>query len=98
MSRSRQYSGVPGIEWLATVSAAAPMSSTAVAPQATSSGTGAVAASTSAKCSQATVVRRGSGTVPKTASATKASVPSEPTSSRRKISAGVSASRNAHSR
>ena len=36
--------------------------------------------------------------VSNTASATKASVPSEPTSRRRKISSGVSASRNAHSR
>ncbi len=41
---------------------------------------------------------RGWRTVSKTASAMNASVPSEPTSSRRKISSGVSASRNAHSR
>ena len=44
------------------------------------------------------MVWRPSGTVSNTASATKASVPSEPTTSRRKISSGVSASRNAHRR
>ena len=50
------------------------------------------------KCSQEIVVRRGCGTVWNTASAMKASVPSEPTSRRRKISSGVSASRKAQRR
>ena len=43
-------------------------------------------------------VRAGTGTVSSTASAMNASVPSEPTTRRRRISTGVSASRNAHSR
>ena len=51
-----------------------------------------------AKSSSAVVVWRPSGTVSNTASATNASVPSEPTSRRRKISSGVSASRNAQRR
>ena len=84
--------------WLATISAGATISSTAVAPAATNSGTGSVADSMPSKCSQETVVCGGWGTVSKTASATKASVPSLPTSSRRKISRGVSASRKAQSR
>ena len=37
---SRHSSGVPGIEWLATISDGATISSTAVAPAATKSGTG----------------------------------------------------------
>ena len=82
----------------AAMSAGATISSTARAPAATSPGTGSTAASSDGKCTQETVVCAGSGRVSKTASATKASVPSEPITSRRKISSGVSASRNAHSR
>ena len=95
---SRQCSGVPGIEWLATISAGATISSTALAPAATSSGTGSVAASIPSKWTQAVVVCGRSGIVSKTASETKARVPSDPTSSRRNISSGVSASRKAQSR
>jgi hypothetical protein len=47
---------------------------------------------------EAVVVRAGRGTVSKIASATKPSVPSEPTRRRRKISSGSSASRKAQSR
>ncbi len=82
----------------AVISAGATISSTAVAPEATRSGTGAIAASMLGKWTQAVVVTAGSGTVSKTASATKASVPSEPTRRRRKISSGSSASRKAQSR
>ncbi len=97
-SSSFQYSGVPGIEWAATSSAGATISSTAVAPAATSSPTGAVASSIPAKWTQAVVVTCGRGTVSSVASETKASVPSLPTSSRWKISSGSSASRKAQSR
>ena len=89
---------VPSIECAATISAGAPISSTAVAPAATSASTGSLAVSTSAKCSHEIDVRAGTGTVSKTASAMNASVPSLPMTSRRRISSGVSASRNAHSR
>ncbi len=95
---SFQYSGVPGIELAATISAGATISSTAVAPAATRSATGAVAASIESKWTQLSVVIAGTGTVSKTASEMKASVPSEPISRRRKISTGSSASRNAQSR
>ena len=97
-SSSRQLSGVPRMLWLAMISAGATISSTARAPAATKSRTGSSAASTPAKCSHETVVRGGCGTVSKTASAMNPSVPSEPTSRRRKISTGVSASRKAQSR
>ena len=70
------------------ISAGATISSTAVAPASTKSRTGAIASSIPGKWIQAVVVRAGSGTVSKTASATKPSVPSEPTSRRRKISSG----------
>ena len=82
----------------ATISAGATISSTARAPAPTSSWTGSSAASTLGKCSHATVVLAGWRTVSNTASAMKPRVPSEPISNRRKISSGVSASRNAHSR
>ena len=82
----------------AVISAGATISSTAVAPASTSSRTGSIAWSMSGKWTQAVVVRAGSGTVSKTASATKARVPSEPTTRRRKISSGSSASRKAQSR
>ena len=82
----------------AVISAGATISSTAVAPLSTRSRTGAIASSMPGKWTQAVVVRAGSGTVSKTASATKASVPSEPTTRRRKISSGSSASRKAQSR
>ncbi len=95
---SFQYSGVPGIEFAATISAGATISSTALAPAATRSGTGSHAVSMLSKWIQLVVVWGRSGTVSITASAVKASVPSEPTSSRRKISSGVSASRNAQRR
>ena len=95
---SRQCSGVPGIEWLATISAGATISSTALAPAATSSGTGSVALSIPSKWTHAVVVCGRSGIVSKTASETNPRVPSEPTSSRRKISTGVSASRKEQSR
>ena len=82
----------------AVIRAGATISSTAVAPASTSSRTGSIAWSMSGKWTQAVVVRAGSGTVSKTASATKASVPSEPTTRRRKISNGSSASRKAQRR
>ena len=84
--------------WLATISAGATISSTALAPAATNSGTGSVADSMPSKWSHETVVWGGWGTVSSTASATNASVPSLPTSTRRKISSGESASRNAQRR
>jgi hypothetical protein len=77
---------------------AATINSVAVAPAETSSPTTSAAASMSGKSRSAVVVFRPRATVSKTASATKASVPSEPTRRRRKISSGVSASRNAQSR
>ena len=83
---------------LATISAGATISSTALAPSSTSRGTGSQASAMPAKWSQAVVVRGGTGTVSNTASQTSASVPSEPTIRRRKISSGSSASRNAQSR
>ena len=95
---SSQCSGAPGIEFAATISAGATIISTALAPAATRSGTGSQAASMLSKWTQLVVVFGNSGTVSKTASAVKARVPSDPTSSRRKISSGASASRNAQSR
>ena len=74
------------------------ISSTAVAPASTSAGTGAEAASMLGKNSSPVRTWRPCGTVSNTASEMKPSVPSEPTSRRRKISTGSSASRNAHSR
>ena len=82
----------------AVISAGATISSTAVAPEATRSRTGAIASSMPGKWIQAVVVAGGTGTVSKTTSAMKASVPSEPTSRRRKISSGSSASRKAQRR
>ena len=82
----------------AVIRAGATISSTAEAPAATRSGTGAVAEAMSGKCIQARVVLRGTATVSHWTRAMKASVPSEPTISLRKISAGVSASRKAQSR
>ena len=82
----------------AVIRAGATISSTAVAPLSTRSRTGAIASSTPGKWIQAVVVRAGTGTVSKTASAMKARVPSEPTRRRRKISSGSSASRKAQSR
>ena len=76
----------------------ATISSTAVAPAATSSGTGSTAVWMSGKCSQAVVVTTGSSTVSNVTEATKARVPSEPMISRRKISSGVSPSRKAQRR
>ncbi len=90
--------GVPGMMWLAAINAGATMSSTARHPASTSAGTGSTAASIEGKCSHAMAVRAGCGRVRNTASATNASVPSEPTTSRRRISSGESASRNAHRR
>ena len=84
--------------WAATISAGATISSTAVAPLATSSATGSVAAAIEGKWTHDRVVLAGTATVSNVASATNASVPSEPISSRRKISSGVSASRKAQSR
>ncbi len=91
-------SGAPTMFQAAVISAGATISSTAVAPLSTRSRTGAIASSIPGKWIQAVVVRAGSGTVSKTASATNASVPSEPTRRRRKISSGSSASRKAQSR
>ena len=56
----------------AAISAGATISSTALAPAATSSGTGAIAASMLGKWSQETVVRARQGTVSNTASAMNA--------------------------
>ena len=89
---------MPGIELAATISAGATISSTAVAPAATRSATGAVAASIDSKWTQLSVVTGGSGTVSKTTSEMNASVPSEPISRRRNISIGSSASRKAQRR
>ena len=86
------------MECAAAIRAGATISSTARAPAATSASTGATAASMLGKWSQEIVVRRGWGTVWNTASAMKASVPSEPTSRRRKISSGEFASRKAQRR
>jgi hypothetical protein len=91
-------SGTPGMFQAAAIRVGATISSVAVAPAPTSSPTAAAAPSRSSKPTRASVVWRPSGTVSNTASATKASVPSEPMTRRRKISSGVSASRNAHSR
>ncbi len=82
----------------AVIRAGATISSTAVAPASTKSRTGAIASSIPGKWIHAVVVRAGRGTVSKTASATNARVPSEPTSRRRKISSGSSASRKAQRR
>jgi hypothetical protein len=90
--------GAPTMFQAAVISAGATISSTAVAPEATRSPTGAVAASMLGKWTQAVVVNGGTGTVSKTTSAMKARVPSEPTSRRRKISNGSSASRKAQRR
>ena len=91
--------GVPRMLCEATISAGATISSTARAPAATSSATGAIAASMPGEVKpRARSSSRGCATVSKTASAMNASVPSEPTSRRRKISSGVSASRKAQSR
>jgi hypothetical protein len=76
----------------------ATISSTADAPSATRSGTRATASSIVGTGIHATLVTLGAGTVSIVASATKASVPSDPTMSRRKISSGVAASRSAQSR
>ena len=69
----------------AAISVGATISSVAVAPAATSGGTASTAASMSAKRASAVVVCTPSGTVWNTASAMKASVPSDPISRRRKI-------------
>ena len=90
--------GAPTMFQAAVISAGATISSTALAPLSTSSRTGAIASSMLGKWTQAVVVSAGSGTVSKTTSARKASVPSEPTTRRRKISSGSSASRKAQSR
>jgi hypothetical protein len=82
----------------AVISAGATISSTAVAPEATRSPTGAIASSMPGKWTQAVVVSGATGAVSKTTSARKASVPSEPTRRRRKISSGSSASRKAQRR
>ena len=82
----------------AAISEAVIMISVALAPSSTSGRTTAMAESMSGNRNQAAVSWRPIGTVSNTASAMNASVPSEPTSRRRKISSGVSASRNAHSR
>ena len=82
----------------AAISVGATISSVALAPAATSAGT--------ALDGRVDVLEErerdrrvpASGTRLETASPMNASVPSEPTSSRRKISSGASASRNAHSR
>ncbi len=80
----------PRCSGAATISAGATISSTAVAPAATNSGH-----RLGRRLDPVEVqpgdrrVRAAAGTVSNTASATKASVPSEPTSSRRKISSGV---------
>ena len=80
--------GVPGKAWLATMRDAATISSTAVAPAATRSGTTAQASSMLRKCSQTALRCCGSGTVSKTTSLTKARVPSEPISRRQRSPAG----------
>ena len=95
---SFQYSGDSGHVYAAAISAGATISSHARAPAATRPGTGSAAASTDEKWIHDVVVRAGTGRVSKTASATNANVPSDPTTRRRKISSGVSASRNAHNR
>jgi hypothetical protein len=82
----------------ATMSAGATMSSTALAPSSTRFGTGAHASGMPAKWSHAVVVWAGTGRVSNVASQIRASVPSDPTIRRRKISTGSSASRNAHRR
>ncbi len=81
----------------AAIRVGATISSVALAPAATSSPTASTAVSMSSKKLSESVVLRPRGTVSKTTSPTKASVPSEPISSRRKISSGVSASRKAQS-
>ena len=73
------------------------MSSTASAPSATRPGTSAAASLIDGSTIQLTVVLAGAGMVSITASAMNASVPSDPTMSRRKISSGVSASSRADS-
>ena len=73
------------------------MSSTASAPLATRPGTSAAAWPIEGSAIQLTVVLAGAGMVLITASAMNASVPSDPTISRRKISSGVSASSRADS-
>ena len=73
------------------------MSSTASAPSPTRPGTSAAASLIDGSTIQLTVVIAGAGMVSMTASAMNASVPSDPTMSRRKISSGVSASSRADS-
>jgi hypothetical protein len=73
------------------------MSSTASAPWAARPGTSAAASPIDGSTIQVTVVLAGAGMVSITASAMKASVPSDPTMSRRKIPSGVSASSRADS-
>ena len=82
----------------AAISVGATISSVAVAPACTSGPTASAAASRSSKKISPSAECGPWATVSNTASATNASVPSEPMTSRRKISSGVSASRNAHSR
>ena len=72
------------------------ISSVALAPASTSGRTHATASSIVGKITNAVVAWRPNGTVSNTASETNPSVPSDPTSSRLKISSGSSASRNAH--
>ncbi len=67
----------------------------AAAPAAASGATARQAAATSAKSSQAVARWRASGRVRKVASAMKARVPSEPTTSFSRTFTGVSASRKA---
>ena len=84
--------------YAAAISVGANISSVALAPNETRSPTALAAASRSGKKTSATDACEPNGTVSNTASATNASVPSDPITSRLKISSGSSASRNAHSR
>ena len=73
---------------------AASMSSTTSAPERTRCGSAVVAASSESNSSRPVAVRAGTGTVWKTASATKPSVPSEPIMRCSRIRTGLSWSRN----
>ena len=82
-SSSFQCSGAPVMFQEATISAGAPISSTAVAPAATRSGTGSMALGMSGKWIQARVVFFGIGRVLKITLEMKPRVPSEPIIRRR---------------
>ena len=92
------HSGGIGANACAAFIASTIISSVALAPACTSGCTHATASSMPGKSTNAVAVCRPNGTVSNTTSDTNASVPSEPTIRRRKISSGVSASRNAISR